>query len=326
MRLSSAKTGVSSALVAAWLAASALPALAQGDVSFLTCTPTAPGALTYDCEIASSCQGSPCGPELWTPIDGQASLPASFFEPGGTRGSAIQVTPTAIEGDVYTLVSKDVGAERWAIIRNDSTGVVTGNVFNGTGGDAQFIYCVNPTESEAGVAFGECFAAQACGVEGCDPADWESIGGTAPIAASFFNPSAGRGSGLQVTPDGEQILISKDLGTQRWTITTLAVTTSAAFPLGIGPSFGNVFEAGEPEATLQNVLIANGSRPSSRRPRLRPSRPRATPGSPHASRTARPRCTGSARVRSTRSARTARSARRATDPRAASMRGRSVRR
>lgn len=256
MVVSSIRSGFRIAIVLTL--AQAASAAAQGDVNFLTCTPTAPGALTYDCEIASACQGSPCGPDLWTPIEGQASLPASFFEPGGARGSAIQVTPTAIEGDVYTLVSKDVGAERWAIIRNDTTGVVTGNVFNGTGGDAQFIYCVNPTESDAGVAFGECFAAQGCGTEGCDAGDWQSIGGTAAIAASFFNPSAGRASGLQVTPNGEQILISKDLGTQRWTITTLATTTSAAFPLGIGPSFGNVFETGgELEPTLQNVLITN---------------------------------------------------------------------
>jgi hypothetical protein len=108
-------------------------------VSFLTCTPTAEGALTYRCQIAASCQASPCDPAQWTPIEGEPSLPAGFFEPGGTRGSAIQVTPVAIEGSVYTLVNKDVGAERWAIIRDDSTGIVTGNVFTGSAsGDAQF--------------------------------------------------------------------------------------------------------------------------------------------------------------------------------------------
>ena len=236
----------------------AASARAQGDVSFLTCTPTAEGALTYRCRIAASCQASPCDPAQWTPIEGEPSLPAGFFEPGGTRGSAIQVTPVAIEGSVYTLVNKDVGAERWAIIRDDSTGIVTGNVFTGSAsGDAQFIYCVGPVESAEGVAFGDCFAATACGVDGCDAADWQAIGGTAPIAASFFSPSSGRGSGLQVTPDAEQILISKDLGAQRWTITTLATTTSAAFPVGIGPAFGNVFEAGAVEPTLANVLITN---------------------------------------------------------------------
>jgi putative iron-regulated protein len=239
--------------------AHAASAGAQGDVTFLTCTPTAEGALTYDCRLAGSCSSSPCDPSQWTPIAGHPSLPESFFEPGGTRGSAIQVTPVAIEGAVYTLVNKDVGAERWSIIRNDSTGVVTGNVFTGgAAGDAQFIYCLDPAENAEGVAFGECFAAAACGTAGCNPADWTSIGGTATIGASFFSPSGGRGSGLQVTPDGDQILISKDLASQRWTITTLATTTSPSFPVGIGPAFGNVFAAASLEPTLENVLITNG--------------------------------------------------------------------
>ena len=112
---------------------------AAQDVQFLHCVPTAAGALEYTCSIAGPCSGLPCAPALWLPIDGVQTLPASFFAPGGTRASAIQVTPEPIGGSVYTLVNKDVGGQRWAIIQEAATGVVTGNVFSGAGGERRAV-------------------------------------------------------------------------------------------------------------------------------------------------------------------------------------------
>jgi hypothetical protein len=178
---------------------------AQGDVSFLTCTPTAEGALTYRCQIAASCRASPCDPAQWTPIAGEPSLPAGFFEPGGTRGSAIQVTPVAIEGSVYTLVNKDVGAERWAIIRDDSTGIVTGNV-SPAAPAARPVHLRRPDQEARGVATTASRPRPAASMAALT--DW-AIGGTAP-SRRRFPPTKAAVLVSRGDADGEQILISKD--------------------------------------------------------------------------------------------------------------------
>jgi len=240
------------------LLAAASAARAQSDVQFIHCVPTSPGALQYACTIATPCTETPCGPEGWTAIPGQPSLPESFFQPGGARESAIQVTPVPIAGATYTLVNKDVGGQRWAIVQNQTNGIVTGNVFDVAGGtDVQFIYCAEANEGSGVAVFGSCFIAGPCQAGGCNAGDWQSIAANPEVVASFFAPAAGRASGLQLTPTSDEILISKDLGTQRWTITTLAQEASAAFPLGLGPVFGNLFEVSTEEATVDSVVRTN---------------------------------------------------------------------
>lgn len=54
---------------------------------------------------------------------------------GATSQRGIQTTPDGRR----TLVNKDVGAERWAISRNQDDGTVTGNVFRADGGPPAFI-------------------------------------------------------------------------------------------------------------------------------------------------------------------------------------------
>lgn len=233
---------------------------AQNGVQFLHCVPTSEGALTYQCAIAAPCTDAPCPASQWQTVAGTPSLPAGFFEPGGTRESAIQRTPVAIAGAVYTLVNKDVGGQRWAIVQNAANGVVTGNIFPTAGGSGvQFLYCADASESAGSAVFGRCFLAAPCDTGGCRTDDWQPIAGNPEVAASFFAPAAGRASGLQLTPTGDEILISKDLGAQRWTITTLAEPASSAFPLGIGPVFGNIFEAPSEQATVESVLRTNAA-------------------------------------------------------------------
>jgi putative iron-regulated protein len=237
------------------------PAARAQDVQFVHCVPTSAGALSYQCTLAAPCTAAPCPSSQWQTIPGTPTLPESFFEPGGTRASAIQRTPVEIAGAVYTLVNKDVGGQRWAIVRNESNGVVTGNVFPTAGGSGvQFLYCAEAAEGDQKAVFSSCFLAAPCDTTGCVADQWQPITGSPEVAASFFTPAAGRASGLQLTPTGEEILISKDLGTQRWTITSIPEPASAAFPLGIGPVFGNIFEAPSPqEVNLDNVLRTNAA-------------------------------------------------------------------
>ena len=236
----------------------AAAAQAQGGVQFIHCVPTAAGALSYTCSIAAPCAALPCGAPEWQPIAGTPTLPESFFQPGGDRESAIQLPPVEISGAPYTLVNKDVGGQRWAIVQNQETGIVTGNVFDVAGGSGvQFIYCAEAEEGDGEAVFSSCNLAAPCASTGCTDADWQPIAGNAEVVASFFAPGAGRASGLQLTPTGDEILISKDLGAQRWTITTLAEPASAAFPLGLGPVFGNIFEAPSEEATVDTVVRTN---------------------------------------------------------------------
>ncbi|MBM4268714.1 MAG: hypothetical protein FJ144_19225 [Deltaproteobacteria bacterium] len=240
----------------ALIGATATPA-ASAPIDFLYCTPTTPTGFQYTCQLAAACEGTPCTDD-WVPIAGEATLPADFFTPGGGRDSAIRVTP-AIDGVTYTLVNKDLGGERWAIIENGTTRAVTGNVFEGAGGtDVQFLYCIEHADDDDSVQYGQCFLAPPCGAGGCNDGEWQSIGAPSPIPSSFFTPASGRGSGLQVTPDGGQILISKDVASQRWTITTIAAETTNAFPVGIGPALGNVFEVAIAEPTIANVVRTNG--------------------------------------------------------------------
>jgi hypothetical protein len=62
-------------------------------------------------------------------------------------GSGIQLTP---DSQLY-LISKDVGAERWAISFNLATRTVTGNVFKTDGSPASFLWCQITGETPAAV-------------------------------------------------------------------------------------------------------------------------------------------------------------------------------
>ena len=159
------------------------------------------------------------------------------------RGSGLQITPDAKR----TLVSKDIGTERWAITENASDGSVTGNVFRADGGPASFVFCErlgddgNPDPYAVQIRYG-CQGAAACTDATCSTSPWSPLG-EATLAGSFFLPlpaatlasasgiadagdnlgSAAQGdapAGAQVTPDAaRRQLVSKDIGTERWAIT-----------------------------------------------------------------------------------------------------------
>lgn len=169
-----------------------------------------------------------------------------------------------------TLLSKDVGVERWAITHNfDEDGTVTGNVFFPGGGDPQFLWCEDHTSGAENLVF-QCFGARGCEAA-CTPSDWSWVA-EVPIPATFFKPSGqvtwvdlgevavprsffapdggGRGSGVQATPDEKHVLVNKDVGGARWAI---------AHNLVDGTVTGNVFSpAGGSSDFLYCETVAAG--------------------------------------------------------------------
>jgi hypothetical protein len=177
--------------------------------------------------------------------------------PDAGQPSGLQITPDGAR----TLISKDVGAERWAITYNPDDDTVTGNVFSPGGGDPKFVWCErtgdngDPDPYTVQINF-SCSGADACESPSCPAGQWTQIA-QVTLPGSFFLPpvagsSAGRAassttsgtqqsspSGLQITPDEKRTLSSKDVGAERWAITRNPDQTVT----------GNVFssDGGEPQ-------------------------------------------------------------------------------
>ena len=145
--------------------------------------------------------------------------------------SGLQITPDGSR----TLVVKDVGDQRWAIVR--SAGDVSGNVYFPDGGDPQFTYCPQTSSADGNVTFA-CSGADRCESAPCRESDWSVIGDVT-LPESFFLPETGdaagvrsaaprhtdtdgAGSGLQVTPGKSSTLVNKDLAGERWAIARFA--------------------------------------------------------------------------------------------------------
>lgn len=187
-------------------------------------------------------------------LDALEALPS----PG--QPSGLQVTPDDVR---RTLISKDVGGERWAITYNPDDRTVTGNVFSPGGGPPRFVWCErtgddgNPDRYAMQIDF-TCSGADACELPSCPTGEWSQIA-VVTLPGSFFLPpqggtasSAGNASevgspagieesGLQITPDAaRRTLISKDVGSERWAITLNpddSVTGNVFSPNGGDPKF-----------------------------------------------------------------------------------------
>lgn len=156
---------------------------AGGTPNFLWCSdhsedPTV--AVELSCFAAPRCDVAPCSagdwefvadvslsPEFfapgprreWDSLGGPITLPLSFFEPPTSADDAREsgVRPT-LDGE-RMLVNKDVNGDRWAITRNLSEGTVTGNVFEASGGEPEFIWCeeIDPPADSADLIALSCF-------------------------------------------------------------------------------------------------------------------------------------------------------------------------
>lgn len=181
-----------------------------GDPLFVFCeqTGTQEENLILSCSSAEVCRASPCGGDQWAPL-AEVALPESFFEPpsaaapeqlqqifadvvaagidlevaaGVVRESGLQFTPD----DRRTIISKDVGAERWAITRNLDDGSVTGNVFFPSGGPPIFVYCEETGQNGGNLDF-DCFSSDLCPGAPCPGDQWEALA-SVTLPESFFLP------------------------------------------------------------------------------------------------------------------------------------------
>lgn len=113
--------------------------------------------------------------------------------PVATAAAQDAATQTTLDGRAV-LVSKDVGAERWAIALNPATASATGNVFNSDGTEPQFVWCsilgddgtsVDPAELELTL---DCFGSYRCNQSPCLASEWDHIA-EVPIGGEFFLPA-----------------------------------------------------------------------------------------------------------------------------------------
>jgi hypothetical protein len=103
--------------------------------------------------------------------------------------SGIQQTPDSAR----YLISKDVGAERWAISYNLNDRTVTGNVFKTDGSPPSFIWCEivseatapNPADNQYTL---DCYGADACSAAPCAASAWTLIAAGLQIDGSFLLP------------------------------------------------------------------------------------------------------------------------------------------
>lgn len=118
-----------------------------------------------------------------------AIIATSLAGTAGAQSSGIQQTPDSAR----YLISKDVGAERWAISYNLSDRTVTGNVFKTDGSAPSFIWCQivgeapspNPADNQYTL---DCYGADACAAAPCAESAWTLIAAGLPIPGSFLLP------------------------------------------------------------------------------------------------------------------------------------------
>jgi hypothetical protein len=131
----------------------------------------------------------------WTSRTALAATFAGIFAAAlagtaGAQSSGLQQTPDSAR----YLISKDVGAERWAISYNLNDRTVTGNVFKTDGSAPSFIWCritnevpaPNPAENQYTL---DCFGADACAGAPCQESAWTLIATGLPIPGSFLLPN-----------------------------------------------------------------------------------------------------------------------------------------
>lgn len=120
------------------------------------------------------------------------TIAASVQLAGSARaqsGSGLQMTPDSRR----YLISKDVGAERWAISFNLDDRTVTGNVFKTDGSAPSFIWCritsetpnADPRQTSYTLA---CSGADACDAAPCTSDGWTPIASGLVISGDFLLP------------------------------------------------------------------------------------------------------------------------------------------
>jgi subtilisin family serine protease len=161
--------------------------------------------IRYGCQGASACTDATCSTSPWSPL-GETTLAGAFFLPPpassastalandvvedgaetvaqGDAPAGAQITPDAAR---RSLVSKDIGTERWAITRHPDDGTVTGNVFRQDGSDPAFVFCTETGRNGSDVSYA-CSGADRCDAAPCSPSQFTFIA-DATLPDAFFLP------------------------------------------------------------------------------------------------------------------------------------------
>ena len=129
--------------------------------------------------------------QAWTTRAALATaLVAALATGAAAQGSGLQQTPDSAR----YLISKDVGAERWAISYNLNDKTVTGNVFKTDGSAPSFVFCnnlveaISPNPAETQYTL-DCYGADACAAAPCTGSQWTLIAAGIQLPGSFLLPA-----------------------------------------------------------------------------------------------------------------------------------------
>lgn len=106
--------------------------------------------------------------------------------------SGLQIAPD----HKRTLVSKDVGGQRWSMVYNEDDGTAIGNVYDANGGEPSFVWCRTVATASDTITF-ECSGADRCAAFPCRDGAW-SLLPQVTLPKSFFEP-AGKPDDVWVT-------------------------------------------------------------------------------------------------------------------------------
>jgi hypothetical protein len=130
-------------------------------------------------------------------LAGGAIAAAALAAPAHAE-SGTQSTP----GGVRTLISKDVGGERWAIALEPRSGTVTGNVFPSDGSSPKFVWCERVGDDgrldpRAVAITLRCSVSAPCPTAPCPATAWQPVGDVT-LPGDFFLPALDPFSPLQL--------------------------------------------------------------------------------------------------------------------------------
>ena len=106
----------------------------------------------------------------------------ALFAPAASAQSGLQITPDGQQ----TIVSKDIGGQRWAIARNASDGRITGNVFFTDGRAPAFVFCEETGDDGENLQLA-CYGSDRCAAAPCAPEAWSFIA-EVELPLAFFEP------------------------------------------------------------------------------------------------------------------------------------------
>ena len=150
-----------------------------------------------------------------------------------------------------TLVSKDVGSERWSITYRLSDGRTTGNVFRADGGPPAFLDCQRTAVDDVNATF-DCFGADACAQAPCPGSQYSLIMSGIVLPVAFFFPPGD-------TPSSGSPTLDNLIGTWRITINPGNDPTTVDYRFDhLEQGDGGPYAVGEAQGS-GNRIIAFGS-------------------------------------------------------------------